>query len=408
MPTSRVIIVGAGLAGAGTAKALRGRGYPGAITVLTAEDELPYERPPLSKGYLQGEQEFADAIVATREWYQEHDVDLRLGTRVTALDVSRSTVTLQDGAELEYDDLVLATGSEPIRPAIAGVDAAGVHVLRTRADADALRATFGEGRRLVCVGGGWIGLEAAAAARLAGCEVTVLERSSTPLVHLLGERVARVFADLHREHGVDLRIDVQVGGLIVTDGHVSGVRLADGTEIPADAVLLGTGAAPRVGLARAAGLAVDDGVLVDPSLRSSAPHVYAIGDIASEAHPVLGRRVRVQHWAAALNQPATVAAVICGEDAVHDDLPYFFTDQYDLGMEYIGSVGPHERVQLVVRGDLEGREFVAFWVSEDGAVRAAMNVNVWDVPDAVRPLIAECKPVDREALADPRVPYSHL
>jgi NADPH-dependent 2,4-dienoyl-CoA reductase/sulfur reductase-like enzyme len=275
--------------------------------------------------------------------------------------------------------------------------------LRTRADSEAIRATFGAGRRLVVIGGGWIGLEVAAAARGAGTEVTVLEAAALPLLAVLGPEMASVFADLHREQGVDLRLAVAISEI-----SASGVRLADGTEIPADAVVIGVGVRPRTELAEAAGLAVDNGVLVDASLRTSDPAIFAVGDIANHDHPVLGRRVRVEHWAAALNQPAAVAGAMLGGEDAYTELPYFFTDQYDLGMEYIGHATPGSYTRVVTRGDVGKREFVAFWLDEDDRIVAAMNVNVWDVVDEIKPLIRERTPVDVAKLSAPGVPYAEV
>jgi len=383
-----VVIVGGGLAGAKTAEALRDQGYDAPVTLLAAEDELPYERPPLSKGYLMGEAEFDDAVVHPREWYDEHHVDLRLGTEVTAIDRDAHEVELAGGARLAYAALVLATGSEP---RVLDVPGAEPLTLRTRADADRIRATFGEGRRLVVVGGGWIGLEVAAAARTAGTEVTVVEASELPLLGVLGPEMGRVFADLHRSHGVDLRLGS-----------------TDLGDLEGAAVVVGVGVKPRTALAEAAGLAVDNGVLVDRSLRSSDPDVFAVGDIANHDHPVLGHRIRVEHWNTALHQPGTVASVILGGDASYDDLPYFFSDQYDLGMEYVGHATREATARVVVRGDLDGREFVAFWLDAEDRVLAAMNVNVWDVVDDTRALILARTPVDVDRLADPGTPYADL
>jgi len=243
----------------------------------------------------------------------------------------------------------------------------------------------------------------AAAAREAGTDVTVLEVAELPLVGVLGPEMGEVFARLHRDHGVDLRLGARIAE--VTD---SGVRLESGEEIAADAVLLGVGVRPRTELAEKAGLDVDDGVLVDGSLRTSDPDVYAVGDIASHDHPVLGRRIRVEHWATALNQPATAAAAILGEPAPYDRLPYFFSDQYDLGMEYFGHATREDTARVVVRGDLEGREFVAFWLDAQDRILAAMNVNVWDVVDQVRPLILGRTKVDVDRLADPATPYADV
>jgi 3-phenylpropionate/trans-cinnamate dioxygenase ferredoxin reductase subunit len=396
-----VVVVGGGLAGAKTVEALREQGYDGAVTLLAAEDELPYERPPLSKGYLAGEAAFDDAVVHPEQWYADHGVDLRRGTEATALHLREREVETADGTRTPYSALVLATGAEPRRLPLPGADTA--LTLRTRADADRLRETFGAGRRLAVVGAGWIGLEAAAAARGAGTEVTVLEAAELPLLGVLGPELGAVFAQLHRDHGVDLRLGARIARL-----DEDGVRLADGSLIEADAVLLGVGVTPRTALAEAAGLAVDNGVLVDAALRSSDPHVFAVGDIAHQDHPVLGHRVRVEHWDTALHQPETVAAAILGRDASYDALPYFFSDQYDLGCEYVGHATRETTARVVVRGDLAGREFVACWLDAEDRLLAAMGVNVWDVVDEVRPLILSRTPVDLARLADPGTPWSDL
>jgi len=396
-----VVIVGGGLAGAKTAEALREQGYAGPVVLLAAEDEPPYERPPLSKGYLAGKDAFEKALVHPEAWYADHDVELRRGTEVTAIDRTAHEVVLADGGRIRYGVLVLATGAEPRSLPIPGADTA--LVLRTHADSDRIRATFGEGRRLVVVGAGWIGLEVAAAARAAGTDVVVLEAAEQPLLGVLGPEMGAVFAALHRDHGVDLRLGAKIAGI-----SPSGVRLEDGEEIAADAVVLGVGVRPRTELAEAAGLEVDNGVLVDASLRTSDPDIYAVGDIANHDHPVLGRRVRVEHWANALNQPATAAAALLGGDAAYDRLPYFFSDQYDLGMEYVGHATRDDTARVVVRGDLDKREFVAFWLDAQDRILAAMNVNVWDVPDQVRPLITARTVVDPDRLADPGTAYSDL
>lgn len=397
---SSVVIVGAGLAGAKAAEALRNRDYQGPITVLGREHHLPYERPPLSKSYLAGASPFEDAVVHPEQWYADQQVELRRVVEATALHPDSKSVELSDGSRLDYGALILATGSQPRSLPIPGADT--TLRLRTREDSDAIRATFGSGRRLVIIGGGWIGLEVAAAARGADTTVTILESAELPLLGVLGPEMGRVFADLHRAHDVDLRL-----GVSVTEIAADGVRLADGTSVPADAVLLAVGAAPCTELASAAGLAVDNGVLVDASLRSSDPAIYAVGDIANHDHPVLGRRVRVEHWAAALNQPAAAAAAILG-DGEYTALPYFFSDQYELGMEYVGYAAPGDYAQVVVRGDLAAREFVAFWLDDGNRIRAAMNVNVWDVVDVVKPLIADRVVIDPKRLADPAVPLTEL
>ena len=409
MPSTpnRIVIVGGGLAGAKAAEALRAAGYDRALTVVADEAHLPYERPPLSKGYLAGTTTFDDAVVHPERWYADNHVDLRLGTRADELDLAKHAVRLADGSRLPYDKLLLATGSTPRRLPLPGADADGVFTLRTREDSDAIRATFGAGRRLVIIGAGWIGLETAAAARQADTEVSVVEVADLPLLNVLGPEMATVFADLHRAHGVDLRLGARLEHITVTDGRATGVALADGSQLAADAVVIGVGVTPNVELAEAAGLPVDNGVIVDAALRTTDPDVYAVGDIANHDHPLLGR-IRVEHWATALNQPAVAAAAMLGRDAAYEELPYFFTDQYDLGMEYIGHSGLGRYRQVVVRGDVAGREFVAFWLDGDVRVRAAMAVNVWDVIDEIKPLIAERLVVEPGELADPDVPYAKL
>jgi len=406
MSEQTFIIVGAGLAGAKAVEALRDQGFGGRLVLVGAEEHLPYERPPLSKGYLAGDSTIDDATVHDQAWYDEHDVELRLGQAATALDPAARTVTV-GGETLTYDKLLLATGSSPRRLDLPGADLDGVLTLRTVEDSDRLRAAFDAAARVVFVGGGWIGLELAAAARKAGAEVTVLESLELPLVRVLGPAMAAVFADLHREHGVDLRTGVSIEEIEPAEGtgHVGAVRLADGTRFPATVVVVGIGAAPNVELAEAAGLDVDNGVLVDAGGRTSDPDVFAVGDLANAEHPVLGSRIRVEHWANALNQPATVATAMLGGDASYDRLPYFYTDQYDLGMEYVGRGGPDDEV--VVRGDRDGREFLAFWL-RGGRVTAAMAVNIWDVIDEVKPLIASGTVVDPARLADASVPLADL
>lgn len=403
-----VIIIGGGLAGAKTAEALREQGYDGAVTLIAAEDHLPYERPPMSKDYLAGKATFEDAVVHTAHWYEEHDITVRQGVRATAIDTAAHRVALDDGSQLPYDRLVLATGSSVRHLPLPGEDAVGVHYLRTVEDADAIHRTFGEGKRLVIVGGGWIGLEVAAAAGLAGTTVTILEGAKLPLLRVLGEEIAQVFADLHASHGVDVRTDVQVAEIVAENGWATGVRLAGGEIVAADAVVIGIGVTPVIDVAAGAGIAVDNGVLVDASLRTSDPDVFAVGDIANHQHPVLGRRVRVEHWATALNQPAAAVAALLGGDVTYDELPYFYSDQYDLGCEYIGNAVPGSYDRVIVRGDLTAREFVAFWIDGVDRVQAAMNVNVWDVIEQIKPLIAEGRPVDPVKLADPAVPYADL
>ncbi|WP_239089494.1 NAD(P)/FAD-dependent oxidoreductase [Sphaerimonospora thailandensis] len=406
------MIVGASLAGAKAAEALRGHGFDGRIVLLGDEQERPYERPPLSKGFLQGKQEREKIFVHPPEWYADQRVDLRLGSTVGAIDRDRRVVTVSGGdraggEEIGYDKLLLTTGASPRRLPVPGADLDDVLYLRGVGDSERIRQVFQTASRVVFVGGGWIGLEVAAAAREAGVDATVLEADELPLLRVLGPRIASVFADLHREHGVDLRLGAQVTEIVNDGGRATGVRLADGTRIDGDAVVVGIGVTPNTRLAAEAGLEVDNGIVVDASLRTSDPDIYAAGDVANAFHPLLGRHIRVEHWANALNQPQAAARSMLGEPVAYDRVPYFFTDQYDLGMEYAGYTEPGRNDDVVVRGDLARREFIAFWLA-DGRVLAGMNVNIWDVVEQIQGLIHSGVQVDRDRLADPDVPLDQL
>ncbi|MFF2087140.1 NAD(P)/FAD-dependent oxidoreductase [Nocardia sp. NPDC058176] len=397
------VVIGGGLGGAKLAEALRANDFDGHVTLLAAEEELPYERPPLSKQHLAGTQQLPDFTVDQAAWYRDHNIDLRLGTTATAFDPAARTVTLPDGSTLSYDKLALATGSRPRTLPLPGADAPNVYTLRTIGDSDVLAEVLRSGRQLVIIGAGWIGLEVAAQARARDVAVTVLEAAELPLVGALGPEMGAYYADLHRSHGVDLRLNTKVEVILTDDGVATGVQLGDGTVVPAEAVLIAVGAQPNTEAAEAAGLAVDGGVLVDAALGTSDPNVVAVGDIAEQQHPVLNRRVRVEHWATALNQPAVAALTMLGKPAVYDRLPYFFSDQYDVGMEYTGYVGRDDDVRVVVRGDQSGNEFVAFWLDPQNRVRAGMNVNVWDVTTRIKELILAGEPVDPDRLADTSV-----
>ncbi|MFE3253931.1 NAD(P)/FAD-dependent oxidoreductase [Streptomyces sp. NPDC059209] len=401
------VIVGAGLAGAKAAETLRDEGFDGPIALLGEENERPYERPPLSKGYLQGKEERETAFVHPSGWYAEHGVDLRMGTTVTAIDPAAHEVTLSDGDRVGYAKLLLTTGSSPRRLPLPGADLDGVLLLRRFADSDRIKKTFESASRVVVIGAGWIGLETAAAARAAGLEVTVLETAELPLLHVLGREAAQIFARLHTDHGVELRCGVRVSEITGTGGRVTGVLLADGSRLDTDAVIVGVGITPNTQLAAAAGLEVDNGVRVDAHLRASHPDVHAAGDVANAFHPLLGKHIRVEHWANALNQPRTAAKTMLGQDVTYDRVPYFFTDQYDLGMEYTGYAEPGGYDRVVFRGSTQTREFIAFWLAE-GRVLAGMNVNVWDVTDPIRDLVTSGRAVDADELADPDVPLTDL
>ena len=381
------VVVGGGLAAAKAVEQLRESGYDGDVILYTAEQHLPYERPPLSKGYLLGDDERDVVFVHDAQWYVDNNIDVRLGTRVEAVDPGARTVTAGDTTQ-SYSKLLLATGAQPRRFAMADASGVPVAYLRVIEDTERLKQAFTEGARIAVLGAGWIGLEAASAARKAGCHVTVVESLPQPLLRVLGPRIASVFADLHREHGVDMRLDVSVGGV---EKAGDGVRLIldVGDPVEADLLLVGIGAVPDVKLAEDAGLDVDNGVLVDAALRTSAPDVFAAGDIANAEHPVLGRRIRVEHWDNAIEQGKAAARSMLGEDVSYDRIPYFFTDQYDLGMEYVGNIDPGSADDVVVRGDTTGdRVFQAYWI-KDGVVAAAMHANDWDAGDTIREAIGK-------------------
>jgi 3-phenylpropionate/trans-cinnamate dioxygenase ferredoxin reductase component len=401
------VIAGASLAGAKAAEALRAEGFDGPVMLIGDENERPYERPPLSKDYLLGKAGRETIFVRPQEWYAEHDIDLRLGVAVTAIDRTAHEVTLADGGRAAYAKLLLTTGSSPRRLPVPGAGFDGVLYLRRVGDSERIIAAFQNASRIAVIGAGWIGLETAAAARASGVDVTVLEAAGLPLLRILGREVAQVFGDLHVEHGVDLRCGVQVAEITGTGGHADGVRLADGSHIQADVVIVGVGIVPNTQLALAAGLEVDNGIRVDAQLRSSDPDIYAAGDVANAFHPLLGRHVRVEHWANALHQPQAAAKAMLGQNVVYDRLPYFFTDQYDLGMEYSGYVEPDGHDEVVFRGDTTRREFIAFWLG-GGRVLAGMNVNIWDVNEAIQELVSSGKPVDARRLSDPHVPLAAL
>ncbi|WP_367136179.1 MULTISPECIES: NAD(P)/FAD-dependent oxidoreductase [Streptomyces] len=410
------VIVGGGLAGAKAAETLRAEGFTGRVILICDEREHPYERPPLSKGYLTGKEDRDSVFVHEPAWYAQADIELHLGQPAVHLDRANRSVRLGDGTRVHYDKLLLATGAEPRRLDIPGTGLAGVHHLRRLAHAERLRGVLASlGRdngHLVIAGAGWIGLEVAAAARSYGAEVTVVEPEPTPLYPVLGPELGQLFTDLHSEHGVRFHFGARLTEIAGQDGMVLAARTDDGEEHPAHAVLAAIGAAPRTALAEAAGLALVDradggGIAVDASLRTSDPEIYAAGDVAAAEHPTLGTRLRVEHWANALHTGPAAARAMLGKDVAYDRVPYFFSDQYDVGLEYSGYAPPGSYDQVVCRGDVGKREFIAFWLAE-GRLLAGMNVNVWDVTDTVQKLIRSGAPLDPEALADPGVPLDAL
>jgi 3-phenylpropionate/trans-cinnamate dioxygenase ferredoxin reductase subunit len=393
---SRIVIIGAALAGGSAAIALRDQGYQGELTMIGDENQLPYERPPLSKAVLIGDTDEPD-WVGDEAAYKDKGVSLKLGTTATRIDRARKVV-VASRTEYPYDKLLIATGCGSRRMDLPGADLEGLLTLRTLEESLALRERFTEGARIVIVGGGWIGCEAAAAARQRGSNVTVIEPRSQPLLHVVGEQIGATFAALHRDHDVDLRLGTGVTGF-AGDGTVSSVHVKGHASIPADTVLVAVGAAPNIALADVAGLELaNGGIAVDATLRSSDPDIYAVGDVAAHDHPKYPDRVRVEHWANAKDQGTHVARNLLGAEEPYELRPFFFSDQYDLGCEYRGFADP-TKDRLVVRGELESREFIAFWV-RDGAVAAAMNVNQWDDGDALQELVDTGRRVhDQELLA---------
>ena len=395
---SAFVIVGAGMAGGKAAETLREEGFDGRVVLIGAEPERPYERPPLSKDYLRGESERAGVYLQDDpSWYEQHEVQLRTSASVESLDVGERAVLLEGGEHIDYDALLLAPGAEPKRLAVPGADLEGVHVLRTLDDCDALRGVLDRGGRLVVVGAGWIGCEVAASARQRGMEVAVIEPQSVPLERVLGSELGAFYRDVHLDHGVVMRLGTGVEA-IEGAGRVERVRASDGTMLEADAVLIGVGVAPRTALAEVV-LDVDDGILVDAGLRASVEGVFAAGDVANHDHPLLGR-LRVEHWANALEQGPAAARAMLGQEVSYDRVPYFFSDQYDVGMEYAGHSRPDDEV--VFRGGPATREFIAFWL-RDGRVAAGMNVNVWDVNEHIQALVRSGMSVDVARLTDPDV-----
>jgi 3-phenylpropionate/trans-cinnamate dioxygenase ferredoxin reductase subunit len=399
------VIIGASLAGAKAAETLRDEGFDGEIVLLGSEHERPYERPPLSKGYLLGNDERDSVYVHPADWYAKHDVDLRPGVTVTAIDRAAATVTASRPAgteSLSYDKLLLATGASPRHLDFPGADSGEVLYLRTLADSDRLRSAFQPGTRVVVAGAGWIGLETTAAARTAGCRVTVLEPQHTVLHDQVGPEIGGVFADLHRAHGVEFRFGETAAefrpGLVITSA---------GAELQADVLVVGIGAAPNDALAAHAGLEVSGGVLTDAALRTSDVNIFAAGDVANSFNPLLGRQIRVEHWANALNGGPAAAKSMLGQPVVYDPVPYFYSDQYELGMECAGLPSPGSYDQVLYRGDRSALEFIAFWLSR-GSVVAGMNVNVWDVNDDIQSLIRSARPVDPSRLTNPEIPLTDL
>jgi 3-phenylpropionate/trans-cinnamate dioxygenase ferredoxin reductase subunit len=398
------VIVGASLAGAKAAETLREEGFDGRVVLVGVEEERPYERPPLSKDYLRGEVGRENVYVHDEGFYAEHEIELRLGRTAMSLDTANTRLELDDGEQLTYDRLLLTTGAEPRRLSVPGAELDGIFYLRSVRDSDALRERLDRGGAVVVVGAGWIGAEVAASARQRGLDVTVIEPASVPLERVLGAEIGAIYRDIHTDHGVRMLMGTGVAAF-EGDGAVERVRTDDGRAVDCDFVVVGVGVQPRTALAAEAGLAISNGILVDARLRANAPGVFAAGDVANAQHPFYGEPIRVEHWANALNQAPAAARSMLGQPDLYERLPYFFSDQFDVGMEYSGLARGCDRV--VIRGDPAAREFVAFWMFQD-RVMAGMNVNVWDVTDPIKQLIQERVAVNDRDLADMDVPLDQL
>ena len=398
------VIVGASLAGAKAAETLRSEGFEGRLVLIGEETERPYERPMLSKEYLRGDKPAAKLYVHDEAFYADNDIELLTGTHVASLDPGAHEVTLQDGSRMPYSRMLLSTGAIPRRLSLPGADLPGVRYLRTMGDSDALRAAITAASRVVVIGSGWIGSEVAASARQLGAEVAIVGPDAVPLERVLGPEVGGVYRELHAENGVELHLSTKVMAIVGGDA-AQGVRTMDGAVVEGDLVVVGVGATPRDELARDAGLTLENGIVVDELLRTSAPDVFAAGDVAATWNPMYNKRIRVEHWANALNQGQTAARNMLGLGTAYAKLPYFYSDQFDLGMEYNGYASDWDRV--VLRGDAAGREFLAFWL-KDGRVLAGMNANIWDQGDDIKALVRAGAGIDVGRLADASIPLADL
>ncbi|MCU1433560.1 MAG: pyridine nucleotide-disulfide oxidoreductase [Pseudarthrobacter sp.] len=405
MGVQNIIIAGGGLAGATAAKTLRAEGFTGQLTLVGAESHHPYLRPPLSKEYLLGKAAEDAVPVVPAGWYTENDVDLRLGVRVTAVQARERRVQLDDGTSLAYASLLLATGASPRRLRLPGSELAGVSTFRTLDDSRRLRDQLSPGgKNVVMIGSGWIGMELAAAAATYGNHVTLLGLEEIPLAGAIGPDLGRFFRGLHEAQGVSFRLPASAREITGTDGAVTGVVTDSRELLPADIVITAVGVVPETGLAEAAGLALDNGILTDTSLQTSEPGIYAAGDVANALHPFTGRHHRSEHWSNALNGGKVAAKAMLGQDATLSTIPYFYTDQFDISMEYSGFPALAAGAEPVIRGSLQDKEFIAFW-QQDSRVVAGMSVN-W--PRKVQPgaqktikaLISARTPVTAERLAD--------
>jgi 3-phenylpropionate/trans-cinnamate dioxygenase ferredoxin reductase subunit len=402
------LIIGGGVAAGKAAEGIREGSGQGSVVVMTAEQELPYERPPLSKEFLRGEAGREKTRTHDEAWYRDHEVEVMMATRASALDPGTRTVTTEVGDQLRYGRLLLATGARVIPLGLPGEDLSGVFYLRTVDDSEQLREAMGRAGRMVVIGGGFIGAEVAASATQMDTQVTLLEVAETLWTRAVGPQLGRFFEEFLRDRGVDVRVRAKAAR-VEGDGKVEAVVLEDGTRIPAEVVVIGVGVRPAVELAEAAGLPIDNGITVDEQLRVTGERgqgIWAAGDVARADHPMFGP-IRIEHWAEALNQGLMAGKNMAGASERYERIPYFFSDQFDLSLSYLGHAGGS--YELVIRGEQEVKQpkFVA-WYLEAGTPRAALIINDWDAEDPVRDVIRRGQPVEADRLADDSVPLTEL
>ena len=390
------VIVGAGIAGNAAAETLRKQGFEGEVHLVGAEPHRPYDRPPLSKEFLSGSKEQDKLFFKPEDFYAEHSIQLHLGTEATALDPTSKTLTLADGASLRFDKLLLATGSRVRTLPIPGSELEGIHYLRTIDDSQAIAQSMNSASRVVIVGAGFIGSEVAAVCKTAGIEVTVLEIQPQPMAHILGEEMGAIYANLHTSRGIDLRLQEGISG-IRGSSRAEQIITDQGNAIDCDFVVIGVGIAPDTALAESAGLEVDRGILVDEHCQTSHPDIYAAGDVANWFHPGLGHRLRVEHWDNALNQGAAAAKSMLGAPEPYSPTLYFWSDQYDLNIQYLGHATEWD--EIAVRGNPDEEKFTAFYL-KDGSVHGALVVNNFRDIRPTRTLIGQKTPITAASLSD--------
>lgn len=391
-----IVIVGAGLAGSKASEELRKSGFEGKVIIIGNEPFRPYDRPPLSKEYLRGEKQFDEIAVHDDQFYSENNIDLLLSSEIVGVNPSKHVVTLSNTDTIHFDKLLLATGAEPRKLSVPGAQLDDVYYLRSIRDSDSLRQRLIQKPKVAVIGAGWIGAEVAASARQLGCEVSLIEMGSLPLERVLGSEIGEIYRKLHDDHGIDLHFSVGVDEILGST-QVQGVKLSNNSTVPAEVVVVGIGVSPRVELAEDAGIHVDNGIVVDEHLETSVPGIFAAGDVASAFHPRYGTHIRLEHWSAALNQGSAAAKGLLGNPVVYDRIPYFYSDQYDMGMEYRGYAPQYDEV--VIRGDATQNQFIAFWLRH-GRIRAAMNVNIWDQGKNLESIVKSDKIIEKSLLVD--------